>query len=75
MKRVLFNLANNEIFDTYTKNEYSRHPIDSILYRRNWQRVTDKEWNNIYVTLDLYKLYNMPVHQDSIQNNLYHLKK
>lgn len=75
MKKVLFNLENNEIFDTYTRDEYSRDPIDSILYQRNWRRVSDQEWNNVYVTLDLYKLYDMPVHQDSIENNLYHLKK
>ena len=75
MKKVIFKLENNEIFNTYTKEEYDRFQIDSVLYRRNYQRVPDQEWNNIYVVLDLYKLYDMPVHQESVQNNLYHLKK
>ena len=74
MKKVLFNLENNQIFDTYNSNEYDRFQIDSVLYRRNYKRVSDQEWFNIYVILDLYKLYDMPVHQDSINNNFYHSK-
>ena len=74
MKKVLFNLDNNQIFDTYTPDEYNRFQIDSVMYRRNWRKVSDQEWHSIYVILDLYKLYDMPVHQDSIHNNLYHSK-
>ena len=75
MKKVLFNLDNNKIHTTYNLSEYDRFQIDSVMYRRSWHRVSDEEWNSIYVILDLYKLYDMPVHQNSIHNTLYHLKK
>lgn len=59
---------------TYSADEYSRHPIDSVLYRRSYNRVSDQEWNNIYVILDIYKLYEMNVHKDAFKNNQYHTK-
>lgn len=74
MKRVLFNLDKNQIFQTYTRKEYDRYPIDSILYQRSLNRISNTQWDNIYNTLDLFKLYQMPVHKDSLSNNLYHKK-
>ena len=74
MKHVLFNLNKNKTYITYDSSEYNRLQIDSVLYRRSWKKVSDQEWNNIYIILDLYKLYDMPVHQDSIHNNVYHSK-
>lgn len=75
-KSVVFNLDKNEIKETYSGDEYLRFQIDSVLYRRGYSNlVSDEEWNNIYITLDLYKLYEMKVHKDSFHNNLYHAKK
>lgn len=74
MKQVSFNFDKNEIHETYSSEEYSRFPIDSILYRKSYCLVSDEEWNNVYITLDIYKLYEMKTHKDSIQNNLYHAK-
>jgi hypothetical protein len=74
-KTVSFNLDNNEIYDTYHRTEYDRSQIDHVLYRRAYNRVSNEEWNNIYITLDLYKLYEMPVHKDSLHNNVYQAKK
>lgn len=67
---------NNDITEyiTYSKDEYLRHSIDHILYRRSYQKVSDQEWNNMYIMLDIYKLYEMSVHKDSFKNNLYHTK-
>ena len=67
---------NNDIIEyiTYSKDEYLRDSIDHILYRRSYQKVSDQEWNNMYIMLDIYKLYEMSVHKDSFKNNLYHTK-
>lgn len=75
-KSVLFNLEMNKTYVTYSSDDYLRYPIDSILYRRGYSNlVSDEEWNNVYITLDLYKLYEMKTHKDSFHNNLYHAKK
>ena len=72
-KTVTFN--NNVIEHiTYSKDEYDRHSIDHVLYRRSYQRVSDQEWNSLYVILDIYKLYEMKVHKDAYKNNQYHTK-
>lgn len=74
-KCVIFNLDQNETYETYSSDEYSRLQIDSILYRRGYSNlVSDEEWNNVHITLDLYKLYEMKTHKDSFHNNLYHAK-
>jgi len=67
---------NNNVIEhiTYSPREYDRHPIDSVLYKRSYNRVSDQEWNNIYVILDIYKLYEMNVHKDAYKYNQYHTK-
>lgn len=62
-------------FPTYSADEYSRLSINHVLYRRSRNEISDQELQNIYITLDLYKLYDMPVHIDSSKNNLYHTKR
>lgn len=74
-KSVNFDLSKNQIYTTYSEQEYDRTCIDHVLYRRAYQRISDEEINAIYVNLDLYKLYEMPVHKNSFKNNLYHVKK
>jgi len=64
-----------KIFTTFSSDEYDRTSIDHVLYRKAYNRVSDEEWNNMYITLDLYKLYDMKTHKDSFHNNLYHAKK
>jgi hypothetical protein len=67
-KKVSFN-ETPEIFLTYSSDEYSRHQIDSLLYRKAYRRVSDEEFNHILLMLDMYKLYEMIVHVDSFTNN------
>ena len=64
-KKVQFS---NEIeeFITYSYKDYDR----SI----NINRYSSIELYNIFMNLDLYKIYEMPVHIDSIINNSYHKK-
>lgn len=74
-KSVDFNLNQNIVYITYSRDEYDRSSIDHVLYRRAYRRISDDEMQSIYVNLDLYKLYEMPVHKSSLHNNLYHVKK
>lgn len=74
-KNVNFDLGNNIVYITYSRQEYDRSSIDHVLYRRAYRRISDEEMNAIYINLDLYKLYEMPVHKSSFKNNLYHIKK
>lgn len=74
MPRVFFNLDKNRIYTTYSPDEYDRSVIDHVLYRKSYQRISDNELYAIYVNLDLYKLYEMVVHKNSISNNKYHVK-
>ena len=74
-KTVAFNLDKNTIFNTYSSEEYDRSCIDHTLYRKAYNLISDTEFQSIYVSLDIYKLYEMPIHKDSLKNNLYHVKK
>jgi hypothetical protein len=74
-KNVNFDLGNNIVYITYSRQEYDRSSIDHVLYRRAYRRISNEEMNAIYINLDLYKLYEMPVHKSSFKNNLYHIKK
>jgi hypothetical protein len=74
-RRVSFSLNKNSIYYTYSRHEYDRSCIDHVLYRHAYNRLTDEELKTIYVNLDLYKLYEMPIHKGSLVNNLYHVKK
>ncbi len=70
MKKVSFsNIVN--VKKTYSKYEYDRKQIDSILYKKLYNRITVSEWMNILIKLDLYKLYEMDVHPTSLKNNSY----
>ena len=74
-KNIQFDLNKNRVYITYSHEEYDRSSIDHVLYRRAYRRISDEEMNSIYVNLDLYKLYEMPVHKSSFKNNSYHIKR
>ena len=74
-RRVSFSLNNNIIHYTYSRHEYDRSCIDHVLYRHAYKRLSDEDMKAIYVNLDLYKLYEMPIHKESLINNAYHIKK
>lgn len=72
MKRVNFNLNDTKIFTTYSRSEYDRLPIDSILQSRCYNRVTCGQWNNLLKNLNKYKMTEMTVHKDSVCNMTLH---
>jgi len=74
-KNVQFNLNNNKTHTTYSQIDYDRTCIDHVLYRYAYKKLSSEDMNSIYVNLDLYKLYEMPVHKNSLKNNTYHIKK
>jgi hypothetical protein len=74
-KNIHFDLNKNRVYITYSPEEYDRSSIDHVLYRLAYRHISDEDIKSIYVNLDLYKLYEMPVHKSSFKNNSYHVKK
>ena len=71
IKHVRFDLSKNTYTETYSKTDYDRSQIDHVLYRKAYQKLSNEEFYKINVLLDLYKLYEMPVHKESFANNYY----
>ena len=71
MKKVSF-VEEPQICITYSIDEYPREIIDSVIYRRAYRRISDEEMYEIYISLDIYKLYEMIVHIESLNNNQYY---
>lgn len=70
-RKCTFN-ENIIIYETYAPDEYDRHCIDSILYQKIYNRVTDSEWKTLMKDLDIYKSQEMIIHISNI-NNVYNL--
>lgn len=67
-KNVTFNLANNTIIYTFSKEEYDRRQIDSVLKQRLNNKITIEEWRKVYEELWIYKSKEMVVHVKSLKN-------
>lgn len=74
MKKVTFS-ENIFMHSTYSSDEYLRTSIDHVIYRKSNNIISKEDVKNMYIALDLYKLYDMTVHIDSLINNQYHTKK
>jgi len=72
MKSVQFNLDNTIFYDTYSSEEYDRYPIDSILYLKCYNKVSDFDWTNMLENLNLFKICEMIVHKNSLNNTRIH---
>lgn len=70
-KRVRFAAA-IVVVETYSSEDYDRLQIESILYRRCYNRVSTADWIQVFVDLDAYKLNEMLVHKSSIKNIKWH---
>jgi hypothetical protein len=60
-KSVQFN-DNTKIFITYSSDEYDRSQIDSCLYQKSYNRISQIEWKNIVTELHNFKKLEMIVH-------------
>lgn len=67
-KRVGFDDAQNKTYETYSREEYDRFPIDSVLYLYGYRRISQHEWNSIFIELNHYKCTEMIVHKSSLHN-------
>jgi len=68
MKSVCFNLEKNEVCLVYSKDEYDRMPIKSILYLKYYNKINASDWHNVQNQLRYYKRTEMIVHCSSICN-------
>jgi len=68
MKRVNFNMDIVMISETYSKNEYDRSQIESILYMKCYNRISHEEWMKERNDLNKFKYTEMIVHKKSIKN-------
>jgi hypothetical protein len=67
-RKVSFDLSKNNTFETFSKDEYDRHQIESTLLKKCYNRLTQVEWKTIFQQLNKFKCEEMLVHKDSIDN-------
>lgn len=72
MKSVRFNLDNTRFYNTYSNDEYDRYSIDSILYLKCYNKISDFEWTYMLNSLNIFKICEMIVHKDSLNNTKIH---
>ncbi|NBU34294.1 hypothetical protein EB118_07025 [bacterium] len=68
-KKVTFDENKNEVFFI---EKYDRLPIQSVLYLRCYNKITNKEWIKIHDELNKFKYKEMVVHKDSLQYTRFH---
>ena len=73
-KHCTFNDGINIIYETYSSEEYDRHSIDSILYQKLYNRISDYEWLLLVSELNTYKKKEMIIHLSNMNVGLHALK-
>lgn len=68
MKKVCFNTSKNVTNLTFSKEEYDRSQIDSVLYLKCYNKISINDWRRIKQNLFHYKTKEMVVHKDSATN-------
>ena len=58
---------------TYAPDEYDRCQIDSLVYRKSYQRVSHAEWILVMEEINYFKLNEMIVHKSSVHNTYLHV--
>jgi hypothetical protein len=61
----MFDLSLNQCYFTYGK-EYDRFCIDHVIYRKSYNRLSDKDLLDINIEIYNYITYEMIVHKDSL---------
>lgn len=73
-KHCTFNDNINTTYETYSSEEYDRHCIDSILYQKVYNKISDYEWTSLLLELTHYKNKEMVVHLSNIDVGSHALK-
>jgi hypothetical protein len=68
MRKKISFAENPNVYVTYSRDEYDRSCIDSLLYRKCFNRVSHYEWLFALRELDYYKTSIMIVHKASLRN-------
>lgn len=71
-KKVTFHLEKNTTHETLSSEVYNRFQIDSTLYQRAYNRISQEDWQNMLNELNVYKCTEMVVHKDSVHNMRLH---
>jgi hypothetical protein len=71
-KSVTFAIEHNKIHETYSRHEYDRFQIDSVVYLHSYNRLSWLDMSVIYFELNQYKLKEMEVHELSKSNTRLH---
>lgn len=71
-KSVCFSMEKNKIHYTYSRHDYDRFQIDSVVYLHAYNRLSWFDINEIYFELNQYKLKEMKVHEMSKSNTRIH---
>ena len=72
IKSVSFSLQDNKIYDTYSRHDYDRFQIESVVYLHSYNRLSWFDIMEIYFELNQYKLKEMQVHEMSKCNTRIH---
>jgi hypothetical protein len=72
-KMVSFNDM-NDIYTTYSSDEYCRHQINSTKLKFDDRKIPPQVWKSIFIQLDIYKLKEMQVHDESRMYTRFHCK-
>jgi hypothetical protein len=72
-KNVSFD-ENIDIYRTYSSDEYCRLQINSTKVKFEDKKIPPQVWRSIFVQLDLYKLREMQVHDQSKIYTRFHYK-
>jgi hypothetical protein len=68
IKNVKFDLDRNNIYITYSSEDYDRTTIDCILKMKLYGKVTIQDWDQIWIDMNRYKTTEMINHKNSINN-------
>jgi hypothetical protein len=72
MKRVSFDFYNTTLHETHHDDDYDRSADMWTLWKRSRNEITDKQWRDIFIELNQYKMSEMVVHIESVQYTKIH---
>jgi hypothetical protein len=68
IKTVKFDLEKNTIHEVYSSDDYNRQQIHSMMYLKSFGKISSIEWTHMLIEINIYKIIEMSVHNDSVMN-------
>lgn len=66
MKKVTFDLTKSTSHEALSTEEYDRHPIDSLIFRKITNTISHEEWRKELQELHVFRSKEMLVHKSSL---------